>query len=176
MEDLMRRSTMILSVAIVLVMAVAAPASANSSTRPFKGSVTGAVTFNPVGLEVCPASGTYFGGLRTDSMANGNASHLGKVAMMSSHCTPAGDTIAGGGMTLVAANGDELYLQYEGTAPFPDESTVVIVAMLDFAITGGTGRFANASGSGDLIAYVDFEGFEDPSWAARWVWSGAIAY
>ena len=172
----MRKSTFALTLAALLLAATAMPAAASSGMRPFKGSVSGEVSFMPVALTTCPAAGTYVGGLRTDGAAVGTATHLGLTAMTSQHCTPAGDTIAGGTGTFVAANGDEVYFDYAGTAPFPDETTTVVVAEIEYTITGGTGRFADAQGGGHMTGYVNFEGFDDPAWAARWVWSGRIGY
>ncbi len=83
--------------------------------------------------------------------------------------------ITGGHLTFTAANGDAVHITYEGTAPFPDGQPV-IVADIDFVITGGTGRFADAHGVGSMTAYITFEGFEDPEWAASWVIDGTIGY
>jgi hypothetical protein len=147
-----------------------APFGTNSANRPFKGSVTGEATFVP-GTN-CPN----FGGLRTDSAATGTASHLGRVSMTGQHCTPPpGQEITGGEMTLVAANGDELYFEYSATGgplPMPGE---VIVIDTDFEITGGTGRFEGAQGGGDMTAYVVFAPLE-PAWPGTWVWEGTIGY
>lgn len=156
----------------LLLMSVPGSVDANSSSRPFRGMLTGEVTFPFVGDE-CPASDIFFGGLRTDSAATGTVSHLGRVEMTSQHCTPAGVAIEGGEMTLEAANGDELYLAYAGTAPPPGPDGVIVVSV-DFDITGGTGRFEHATGGGQATAYVVFEGFDDPSWPATWVWNGAV--
>lgn len=79
-----------------------------------------------------------------------------------------------GKMTLTSASGDKVYLDYTGSAPFPGPGTTVIVAHIDFAIVGGTGRFVNATGGGEMTAYITFAGFETPVWPARWVWSGEV--
>jgi hypothetical protein len=59
----------------------------------------------------------------------------------------------------VAANGDELYgtavLSTDRPAPAPHTTTV------EFAIAGGTGRFADATGTATAITHVqmiDFDG------------------
>ncbi len=172
----MRNVLPVLTVSALLIMAIAGPVAANSEARPFKGSASGEVTFRMVGTDVCPASDVFAGGMQSTSFATGTASHLGAVTTMARHCTPAADTIAGGQGTFVAANGDEIYFDYNGSAPFPGEGTTVIVATTVFEITGGTGRFADATGSGELIGYVTFEGFGVPEWPASWVWNGTIAY
>jgi hypothetical protein len=162
---------------ILLVMGFAAPVGADSAERPFKGSIVGESTFPFVGFDICPQSDLFWGGLRTEGSATGTASHMGKVEMTSQHCTPAGAEITGGAMTLVAANGDEVYVEYSGLTPGPIPGVgEVIVVDIDFEIVGGSGRFADAEGGGSMTAYVVFEGFGDPSWASTWVWEGTIGY
>jgi len=172
------RSMVALAISALLVMGLVATASADPGSRPFKGWVRGEVAFTPVDpVTVCPPGGGLYGGLRTDSSASGTASHLGRTVMTGKHCTPAGDLITGGTMTLVSASADAVYIEYSGSGPFPIPGvTKVIVVDLDFDIVGGSGRFAGAEGGGKMTAYVVFEGFEDPAWAASWVWSGTIGY
>ena len=52
----------------------------------------------------------------------------------------------------------------------------IVVADVVFEIVGGDGRFDGAHGRGEMTAHIVFEGFDDPEWAARWVWSGTISY
>jgi hypothetical protein len=49
-------------------------------------------------------------------------------------------------ITYTAANGDQLVTTFSGTATFPSPTGVVTVAGRE-TVTGGTGRFAGASGS-----------------------------
>jgi hypothetical protein len=81
--------------------------------------------------------------------------HLGWTRVHFTHCTwldlstGAGWTDTGE-MTLTAANGDTLFLHYQATFqmdPWPDfvSSTV---KTLPWTVVGGTGRFADATGSG----------------------------
>lgn len=171
------RSALALAASVILVMGLAASASADPGSRPFGGFVRGDVTFTPVATSECPPGGLFFGGLRTDSSATGTASHLGRTVMSSRHCTPVGDLITGGNMTLVSADGSEVYIQYSGSAPFPIPGvTEVIVVDLTFDIVGGSGRFEGAEGGGTMTAHVAFEGFEDPVWPASWAWRGTIGY
>lgn len=163
----------ILAIVLCLAMVSTPAAGADSGSRPFKGSAVGSVTF-PMGTECENYEGA---NVRTDSYAIGTASHLGRTVLMSQHCTPEPgvDTIAGG-MTLVAANGDKVFLDYAGVNGPPDPITWILDSNVDFIITGGTGRFAEAEGAGVMTAYVLFEGFEDPEWAVSWVWEGTIGY
>ena len=163
------RKVMMLLVALALLMVVVPAAGADSGTRPFKGSMSGSITF-----ALDPSCENPWL-MRTDSQATGNVSHPGLTTMTSAHCTPAAGWIEGGEMTLVAANGDRVFVDYEGTAP-PPNADGIIVADIDFVITGGDGRFAGATGGGDMTGLIVFEGIGDPEWAASWVWSGAIGY
>jgi hypothetical protein len=156
----------------LLIMAIAAPVSADRGSRPFKGSVAGEVAFNEVPVTVCPN----WGGLRTESAAAGTSTHLGKTAMTALHCTPLGDDFGPGMMKLTSASGDEVWIMYHGSAPFPGEGVTVYQGSIDFEVVGGTGRFADADGGGTMIIEIVFQGFEDPAWPARWTWSGAINY
>ncbi|KAB7739387.1 hypothetical protein GA707_20350 [Nostocoides sp. F2B08] len=76
----------------------------------------------------------------------------------------------------MAANGDALYMTYTGSAPFPAPGTEVIVGTTTATITGGTGRFEDATGTVEMVFEIQFEGFEDPSWAAIWTMTGMINY
>lgn len=171
----MRRALTVLALASLLISGLAAPAGAGSDSRPFKGSVHGTVSFVPF-TEGC----SNYGGFNLSSVgaATGKVSHMGKTTMDSVHCTPDDgvEDILGGEMTLFAANGDKVFIAYEGTAPFPGPGSEVIVADIEFWILDGTGRFAGATGGGDMTAYITFEGFEDPEWAASWHWKGRIGY
>lgn len=165
----MRRLLLLaLAAAVVTIAGTAVSAGANATSRPFKGTITGFATF-PTDPG-CPI------GLRTVADGSGTASHLGLVSMTSSHCTPATDQLTGGQMTLVAANGDELYLTYSGTSgPLPPVGGV-INAPTHNVIVGGTGRFADATGEADFTALVTFAGFGVPVWPITWTWDGTISY
>jgi hypothetical protein len=164
------RAVLALVGSALLTMAIAAPASADPGSRPFKGMVVGEVAFNPVPVTVCPN----YGGLRTESSAIGTSTHLGKTAMTSQHCTPLGDDFGPGTMTLTSASGDEVWITYHGSAPFPGPGVTVFQGSMEFEIVGGTGRFEDAVGGGAMIIEIVFQGFEDPAWPATWVWNGTI--
>ncbi len=161
--------------AIVLTLAVMSmpSAMADAGSRPFAGSASGTVTF-PLGTEC-----ENYGGLnvRTDSDATGRALHLGRTVLDGQHCTPEmGVNTIAGELTLIAANGDKVYLDYAGVNGPPDPVTLILVSEVDYVITGGTGRFADASGSGTMTAFVRFDGIDDPEWPVTWVWEGTISY
>ena len=161
------RKSLVLLMALCLLLIVVPAAGAESEARPFKGSMSGSISFAPD--KTCATL------LRTDSQATGNVSHLGRATMTSAHCTPGAGWIEGGDLILVAANGDRVFITYEGAAP-PPNADGIIVADIDFIITGGDGRFEGASGGGDMTGLIVFEGLSDPEWAASWNWSGTIGY
>ena len=124
---------------LVLVLAVLSPASAlanaGGTDRPIKGAGTGTISLDP-------ATGAFTG------VVPGVGSHLGDITV---HIEGVGaraadGTFAGSGTaTLVAANGDQVTgtITLTQTA-LPDGHTTTTVVL---TITGGTGRFADASGT-----------------------------
>jgi hypothetical protein len=125
--------------------------------RPFKGSYT---TSSEI-LQPAPI-------LKTRITGTGHVSQLGYstfVAYSTLNFTSQPPFQLGGTATFTAANGDEVYTSFTGT------STPTAQGMLDVSmthiITGGTGRFQNATGSfvGHTIAfpghsegYIEHEG------------------
>jgi hypothetical protein len=168
----MRRIIFILLVSALVLLAFTATASAAPVERPFKGYLTGQVWFTPDPASPSPT------GLWSDSSGCGDVSHLGATLMTGRHPTPTGDQITDGHETLVAANGDKLSITYSGYAPFPVIGVPsTIVAVTQFDITGGTGRFAHASGGGEMTGYVQFPGqLTLGPWPVTWVWSGVIKF
>ena len=86
--------------------------------------------------------------LQTRITGAGNASHLGSssfVAVSTLNFTTPPPFQLGGTATFTAANGDEIYTSFTGTAT-PNQDGTLNVSMLHI-ITGGTGRFQHASGS-----------------------------
>lgn len=164
------RKILILTMAAVLLLMSVPAASAKPDARPFKGAVSGALLF--VHDEGCTDNPWE---LRTNSVASGNITHLGRTEMEGGHCTPTGPTSDGGKMTLTAANGDHVFIDYVGTAAPPNAEGIVVVE-LEFDIVGGDGRFDGASGGGTGNVFAVFEGFEDFDWPATWVFEGTIGY
>lgn len=105
--------------------------------RPFKGTYT---TKSEI-LQPAPLLHTRITGI-------GQASHLGKssfVALSALNLTTAPPFQLGGTATFTAANGDEFYTTFTGTAN-PNGQGALNVSM-SHMITGGTGIFNNAKGS-----------------------------
>ena len=129
-----------LLVALVVVAPGAAVAKKGGTDRPLKGKTSGTTT-----LDIATGAGT--------SQGTGTFSHLGKSTYtLNSTSVPTGPTtfaVTGTG-TVVAANGDQVFATFTGTATVP--SLVPAVGdigqtTLVFTITGGTGRFSDASGT-----------------------------
>jgi len=123
----------------VLTVAALSPAAAlgaaKGTDRPLSGTSTSTTT-----VDLATGSGTAVG--------VGQLSHLGRTSFTNDFTsfTPTGPDTFSFTITaiIVAANGDEIYTTATGTGtvtPTGSESTLVST------ITGGTGRFAGASGT-----------------------------
>ena len=168
----MRRFAVILVACGLVLLAFTATASAKTKALPFQGHVVGDVVFT-----LDPGS-THPTHMWTDSSAVGDVSHLGATVMTGRHPTPTGVDIGGGHMKLVAANGDEVWIDYTGYAPYPVPGVPsTIVVDVAFTIVGGTGRFINASGGGEMTGSAAFAGvFDLGPWPAHWDWNAKISY
>jgi hypothetical protein len=124
---------------LLVLVALALPMHAAASDQvPFKASESG--TFQL--LSLC---GT--GGIVVDVTGGGHASQLGNYSAHYRECLlPATGTVTGGSFTLTAANGDMVFGTYSGQA-FPTDDPNVLSYEDPGVVTGGTGRFAGASGS-----------------------------
>lgn len=170
----MRRFMLMVLVCVLALAVFAAAASANTVNRPFKGAVTGGVWYQPVGDPPI---------LTTMSAASGHARHMGLTRMTARHPTPPlGSSGYGPGeMVLTAANGDEVWITYTGHLEFDvsADAGTWFVGPVACTITGGTGRFDDATGSADMTLRILYPGSLDPAlspWAASWTWHGRIRY
>lgn len=150
-------------VAVVTALASAAVAlsAAGGTDRPFTGSTIGSASFVPDSS--CPL------GFRSVTETSGTASHLGLVSLSSSHCFALPNLLTQGQGTLVAANGDELYLTYAGTCNPPDFATCIT----DNVVVGGTGRFATATGEFQITAVITNTA---PPRPVAMTWEGTLGY
>jgi hypothetical protein len=85
-------------------------------------------------------------------LATGDVARLGCLTLKAQGMFAAADSVLSftGAATLVADNGDELTGTFEGTStPLSDEGDATFL----LTITGGSGRFQNASGTMDVIAH-----------------------
>ena len=117
-----------------VAVAFASPAMAGQRV-PFKGSLAAVETDAVQG-----------GTLVVDGSGVGKATHLGRYTITFHVDVNLGTFIGVGTVTFIAANGDTLSASLIGqAAPTPDPN----ISMLEevATITGGTGRFAGATGN-----------------------------
>ena len=121
-------------VAAALAFCLAGPVSAGDQV-PFKGSLSGTVTVTPLTPPIASVL----------IEATGTATQLGSFTLEVPHTVNQALRTATGTYVFTAANGDTL------TASFTGQATIVSPGVLSTSesanITGGTGRFAGASGS-----------------------------
>jgi hypothetical protein len=124
---------------LLVLVALALPMHAAAGDQvPFKASETG--TFQLLGP--CETSGIVL-----DVTGTGHATHLGTYSAHYRECfDPATGAVTGGSFTLTAANGDTVFGTYSGQV-FPTGDPNVVVFEDPGMITGGTGRFAGATGT-----------------------------
>ena len=107
----------------------------------FRGNLTGTVTVTPLdppfAFVLIKASGT--------------ASHLGRFTLEIPHRVNFANSTGVGSFEFIAANGDRLTATFTGQAQVGPVISIVETA----TITGGTGRFAGATGS--FIANRSFD-------------------
>jgi hypothetical protein len=143
-------STASLALAAVAVLGLAGPAAAGDHV-PFKGRFEGVLT------ERIPLTPTTFHD-RFD--LTGTATHLGHFALVEEVVVDFGTVppTGVGTSTFVAANGDTLVAETIGYSS-PVEPGVVLITE-HAVITGGTGRFAGATGSFTAERLFDLVTFE----------------
>ena len=166
-----------IAVGATLVLALAAPVSAAGHQRPFVGRTAGEGSLGPA-IPDCPAGSMF----HVEGADTGNVTHLGRVTETYHQCaavnwaTGEGWLTENGSLTMTAANGDLLFLSYDGqfvATPLPVPTTATGEG--NWVITGGTGRFAGATGSGTMSMSVQYT--PDLTGAAvSWTWVGSITY
>ncbi len=124
-----------LALAVVVVLGLAGPVAAGEQV-PFKGSFEGDVTVTPLAPP--------FLSVLVD--ATGNATQLGQFTLDIPHVVNRAAMTAVGTYEFTAANGDTLFAVFTGIAT-PTAVPGVLYIEETATITGGTGRFAGATGS-----------------------------
>mgnify|MGYP001818090989 FL=1 len=159
-----------MTVGLVAALTLVAPVAADSQVRPIKGQVFGDVVYVEGGdYAECDAG---YPGMGAEYVAYGNVAHLGKTTMTGSHCA---SEAAAGSLTLVAANGDEISIDYTPVEACDYPSATTATCDFDAIVTGGTGRFEDATGDLTLnVDFADISGF--PIWPAVFTWTGTIGY
>jgi len=139
----------ILAVAIVAVVGVYAFVSAGAQ-RPMNGQIE--LWGGPNG-EDCDAES-----IEITLAGTGTLAHLGRTDITARNCS-VGDLsigpalIRGGTATLTAADGSTITVTYEGNQEAPEGNLTEFTTT--HTVTGGTGRFANASGTWNIAGTVD---------------------
>jgi hypothetical protein len=103
---------------------------------PFKGRLEGAATITPLTPPF----------LSVSLESTGNATHLGRFTVEIPHVVNTTNRTSTGTYEFTAANGDTLTAGFTGQASLT--ATPGVLSIVETAtITGGTGRFAGATGS-----------------------------
>lgn len=153
----------VILVALSLVNVVAA----QTAPHDISGMLGGTLHFVPFG------TGIY--DVNTLGVVAGQVKSLGLSNVFTFHQPTSQGTVVNGHFWIVAANGDKIQGTYEGTTvpgPVPNQ----LIGRADWQINGGTGRFANASGTIHATAYVTVIGFDVFDWPVVWVLEGTINY
>jgi hypothetical protein len=131
----------------------AGPTAPSTSAGPDRGAAQAVkqvpfkATFNATGTAAalpedrCPV-------LTVEIQGTGNATQLGRYTTEQSHCAaPPSLAFTDGEFTFTAANGDQIRGIYFGEFVPLDPPLFTVDG--HFTVTGGTGRFAGATGGGD---------------------------
>jgi hypothetical protein len=121
--------------ALTLALALAGPVSAGEQI-PFRGTLAGIATITPLDPPVVA--------VRIE--ATGTATHLGRFTLEAPHVVNQATLSAVGTYLLTAANGDTITADLAGTATMIEPPNVIAISETA-TVTGGTGRFAGATGS-----------------------------
>jgi len=142
-----RHMLVVMLIAIGTIGIAGNPASAASTHQvPFHASFSGTAAFTSATTALFTGTGT--------------ASHLGRSTNVN-HITVSGPANCPGGFaninieTLTAANGDTLVLTGDHDQGCPTGPNAVH-GTGDWTVTGGTGRFARATGQGTFDGVADF--------------------
>jgi hypothetical protein len=121
--------------ALLLALAMAGPATASEQV-PFRGTLAGIATVTPLNPPIVA--------VRIE--ATGTATHLGRFALVAPHTVNQATLTAVGTYLITAANGDTITADLAGTATMVEPPNVISITETA-TVTGGTGRFAGATGS-----------------------------
>ena len=127
--------------ALLLTAALAGPASAGKSV-PFKGSVQAVESYD-----------IQFPTMFVDTSGTGNATHLGRFTVTWEFTVNLVTTEGIGSAHFIAANVDSVFTESTATGS-PTETLNSFIVVESHTITGGTGRFAGATGSFTLERLV----------------------
>lgn len=165
----MNTQKMLLAAGLLAIASSQPTALAGPKDVPFKASLAAQETLGSVEGPCAELPNPHELVARGTTVVVGKASHLGRVAGVGTDCirltdpgsntTPPSYAFEQGELTLTAANGDKLTCWYSGTF-IPTTLYPVYAVTGVFRVTGGTGRFANATGSGLLEGTENIETFQ----------------
>lgn len=118
-----------------LIVALAGPVSAGDQV-PFRGTLAGTATITPLGGPM----------VAVEITASGTATYLGRFTLLAPHVVNQATLTATGTYLITAANGDTITADLAGTARMVEPPNIVAITETA-TVTGGTGRFAGATGS-----------------------------
>jgi hypothetical protein len=121
-----------------LVGLFAAPSAAQ--VVPFKGQAIGqdvSVTFEATGIHII-------------AQASGTGTGVGRFSETLDYILSYDLINFAGSATITAADGSEIFLDFEGQIPGFADQVFPLPYSGTFVLTGGTGRFRGVGGSGDL--------------------------
>jgi hypothetical protein len=124
-----------LSIASLEAKVTGAGVLSNDQEVPFKGRLEGTAT-------ITPGTPPF---LSVSIEGTGNATHLGRFTVEIPHVVNTTNRTSTGTYEFTAANGDTLTAGFTGQATLTAPGVLSVVETA--TITGGTGRFANATGS-----------------------------
>jgi hypothetical protein len=131
-----------LALAALALLGLACPVAAGQQV-PFHGSLAGVFTISGFPIATVSANLT------------GNATHLGRFTLSLPHTVDllAIPPFATGTFTFIAANGDQVLGTFTGVV---DSAAPPVFHVTETAIiTGGTGRFADATGGFTITRFLD---------------------
>lgn len=134
---------------LTFAVALALPAAAQGGVLNFTGTRANVNTLNPPGTGRCAPLNTV--NIAPGALSSTGSSNLGAFASTQSHCIAGPPNasnpvrqITDGEFTYAFAQGGSLFGTYSGTASL---SNGVVAGIENLIVTGGTGRFLNATGA-----------------------------
>lgn len=146
----MFKSVLRLATGAVLMSAALCASAAPATYKDFK--LSGVLQEIPGPSARCASN---FGGT---ILGFGASSVIGKVTFLASDCiTPNGTTytFSDGKFLITTLTGELIFANYSGQFVPTGEGTKFVFSGATFQVTGGTGRYARASGGGDMTGGED---------------------
>jgi len=140
------KSVNLVIAAVILTAAFTVPTAAQNQV-PFKGSLQGQEIDTPEGG---PPPTT----LNADGSASGIATLVGQFSFRYQLTVNLANDTATGSAQLIAANGDNIFTTIVGSSVPSGTPGVLSITEIN-TVTGGTGRFAGATGSFTTLRFIN---------------------